>query len=98
MTAIVEYLSLTVGLLEVALAVVVLRKLARFGRTFPWLVALVVFFAVRGGARVLSYASAEGERAVVLASDALVAAVLVLLIFQLPETVRRLSAAQDAAR
>jgi signal transduction histidine kinase len=93
-----DYVSVFVGLLELALAVVVLSQIARFARTFPWLVALVVFFAVRGIDRILTGASVDVASSFGLASDALVAAVLALLIFQLPETVRRLSAAEHSAR
>jgi signal transduction histidine kinase len=93
-----DYLSLVIGLLELLLAIVVFSKLARFARAFPWLVALVVFFALRGIDRIASSVSPDAASSLGLASDALVAAVLALLILQLPETVRRLSAAEDSAK
>jgi signal transduction histidine kinase len=93
-----DYLSVFVGLLELVLTIVVVSQIARFARTFPWLVALVVFFALRGVDRIVTGAGIDVASSFALASDALVAAVLALLILQLPETVRRLSAAEHSAR
>jgi hypothetical protein len=45
-------LSLVIGFLQLVLVVVVVRELGRYARTFPWLVALTAFFALRGAMRI----------------------------------------------
>lgn len=92
-------LNLAVGLVMLALAAVLLRQLAGFGRTFPWLVALMAFFALRGANRV--YVAFAGDEPLLLAValDAVVLFVLVLLLVGLETTVRGLrTTVDDAAR
>lgn len=92
-----EALSLAVGLLEVVLAWVAMRNLFRFGRRFPWLVLLGVFFAARGLDRVYVAFSDIENPTVSLATDALLVVVMTLLIGRLDVTVRGLRAAEDEA-
>ena len=92
-----DYLNVVVGLLQLTLAVVVARHVVRFGRTFPWLVALVVFFGVRGLDRVAVAVAGEELSLVNLLTDAVLVVALVLLIVRLEETVRRLALAENEA-
>jgi signal transduction histidine kinase len=91
-----DWLGLGIGGAELLLGIVVLVPLARFARTFPWLVALTLFFVVRGATRVWEgLAGARGE--VPVATDALVLLVLGSLTVGLPATIRRLRDAEDSA-
>ena len=96
MTAL-DFLSLTVGAVEIVLAAVVLRHLGRFGRAFPWLAALTVFFAVRGADRI--YVAFADREPVALAYlvDGLLLLSLSLLIVGIQRMVSGLRLAQDAA-
>src|SRR5262249_53618600 len=87
-----------VGILQVALALVIGRRLGRLGRQFPWLGVLTVFFALRGVTRLAE--TAAGRRVDSLAEpvDALLVVALVLLIIGFDRTIRGLLLAQDAAR
>jgi signal transduction histidine kinase len=88
-------LDLAVGSLELLLAGVVLRQIGRFGRAFPWLAALMVFFLARAADRIYA-AFAQGEPLGV-AIDGLLIAVLLLFIVGLERTANALQAAQDDA-
>lgn len=46
-----DVLNFLLASLEAGLALVVLRHLARFGRAFPWLAALMAFFFLRAADR-----------------------------------------------
>lgn len=97
MGAVRTVLSFTLGGLELGLALVVLRHLARFGRTFPWLTALMAFFLLRGIDRIyLGFVSSSDYR-VDLLLDALLLLVVALLALALDKTVRALRAAEEAA-
>ena len=87
-----------VGILQVALALAIGRRLGRLGREFPWLGVLTVFFALRGVTRLAE--TAAGRRVDSLAEpvDALLVVALVLLIVGFDRTIRGLLLAQDAAR
>lgn len=89
--------SLIIGSLQLLLVVVVLRRLGRFGRSFPWLVALMLFFAIRGADRIYHAYGGDDRGDLALAADAMLVAVLVLLIGGLDRTVRGLEAAQTDA-
>jgi signal transduction histidine kinase len=87
-----------VGFLQVALAIVIGRRLGRLGRQFPWLGVLTVFFALRGVTRLAE--TAAGHRVDTLAEpvDVLLVVALVLLIVGFDRTIRGLLLAEDAAR
>jgi signal transduction histidine kinase len=88
----------TVGVLQIALALVIGRRLGRLGHQFPWLGVLTVFFALRGVTRLAE--SASGHRIDALAEpvDILLLVALVLLIVGFDRTIRGLLLAEDAAR
>jgi signal transduction histidine kinase len=90
-------LSLVIGFLQLVLVVVVVRELGRYARTFPWLVALTAFFALRGAMRI--YAAFEGSvpEALAVSVDAILIGVLVLLVVGLDQTARGLRLAEDEA-
>ncbi|MBD0330301.1 MAG: hypothetical protein ICV64_09390 [Thermoleophilia bacterium] len=90
-------LNLALGLLQLALAAVVLRNLGRFGRAFPWLAALMAFFALRGVDRL--YVALADEEPVVFSAvlDGMLLVVLVLLLVGLERTVRGLRVAIEDA-
>ncbi len=92
-----EALSLGVGVLQIVLALVVARRLARFGRVFPWLGALTIFFALRGVTRVVD-AFTDSTEALAVPVDLLLILVLILLILGFDRTTRALLLAQDEAR
>jgi signal transduction histidine kinase len=92
-----DAVGFVVGLLEVALAAVVVRYLFRFGRAFPWLAALLVFFVLRGTARVYETFSAQAVAEIDLALDAFIILVILLLIGGLERTVAGLKLAFDEA-
>jgi signal transduction histidine kinase len=93
-----EGLSLVVAILQLGLALALLPHLARFGRAFPWLGVLMVYFGLRGAERlVVAFTNHESEKAN-LVSDVLLAVVLVLLVAGLRRTVTGLRMAMDEAR
>jgi signal transduction histidine kinase len=89
--------GLTLGLLELALAVVALRHLFRYGRRFPWLALLGLFFVARGADRIYAVFASGEDVGVLLALDALAVAVLLLLLARLDVTVRGLQRAEEEA-
>ncbi|HVM69017.1 MAG TPA: hypothetical protein VM204_04190 [Gaiellaceae bacterium] len=92
-----EWLDLALGLMQLLLAAAVLRHLRGFGRAFPWLAALMVYFALRGTQRVYGAFADEGEQALLLLGDLVLLVVLVLLLVGLERTVRGLRLAVDDA-
>lgn len=92
-----EWLDLALGSLQLLLAAVVLKHLRRFGRAFPWLVALMLFFALRGLQRLQSAFTDTTQEALGLVADGVLLAVLVLLLVGLRKTVRGLEFALDEA-
>src|SRR5918998_1834564 len=90
-------LSLLIGLLQVLLALVAVRQLGRYAHAFAWLVALSVFFVVRGGMRVYAAFSGSAPESLAVAVDVLLLVVLALLIFGLDHTVRGLQLAENEA-
>ncbi len=93
-----DVLNAAIGLLQLTLAVLVVRHLVRFGRAFPWLVALMAYFALRGTARLFAAFSDNGEEAFELVTDAVLVVVLIMLLVGIERTVNGLRAAMDAAR
>jgi signal transduction histidine kinase len=91
-----EALGIAVGLVEIALAIVVLRALGRFGRSFPWLLALIAFFLVRGLANLWT-AFGYAHEVVTVTTDAFVLVTLVMLVVGLRSTIVRLRRAEDDA-
>jgi signal transduction histidine kinase len=92
-----EWLSLAIGSLELLLAAIVARRLAVFGRGFPWLVALTAFFVLRGLSRIAEALAGRELQTVALAADILLVATLALLIVGLDETARGLRLARKSA-
>lgn len=93
-----EILSLVVALLDIGLALALLPQLGRFGRAFPWLAVLMVYFGLRGAERLFfAFTNHESETAN-LVSDAVLVVVLVLLAVGLRRTVTGLGMAVDEAR
>jgi signal transduction histidine kinase len=90
-------LSLLVGVLQATLAVVLLRHLGRFGRAFPWLGALMVFFGVRAAGRL--YVAFAGKEPALLgyAADAVLVLVLLLLLVGIERMVAGLRLAHAEA-
>jgi signal transduction histidine kinase len=93
-----DLLSLAVGSLELVLAMVVARRLANYGRAFPWLVAMTAFFALRGSTRVAEALAGHDAFVLTFAADVLLVAVLALLIAGVDETARRLRLAETSAQ
>lgn len=91
------WLNLVVGTLEVVLAFVVLRHLGRYGRAFPWLVALIAFFLVRAADRF--YVAFAGEEPFAFGAlvDGTAVVLLVLLVIGIRKMVGGLEAVQDEA-
>ncbi len=90
-----DVVNLALGALQVVLALVVLRHIGRFGRTFPWLAALMLFFLVRGIERIYTGVSDSERFGIVV--DLLILLVVVLLIVGLDQTVSALRTARDEA-
>ncbi len=91
-----DWLNLVIGALELLLAAVVLRHVGPFGRAFPWLAALMIFFVVRGIDRI--YAAFSDGRSLGIAVDLVLVAVLLLLIVGIDRTARALRAVGDEAK
>jgi signal transduction histidine kinase len=91
-------LDAVIGLLQLTLAAAVARSLLGFVRSFPWLAALMAYFALRGSARLYGAFYDNGEEAFELATDAVLVVVLVLLIVGMRRTVAGLKLALDEAR
>jgi signal transduction histidine kinase len=90
-------INLILGLAEILLALVVLARLGRLGRSFPWLVALAIFFIARGIDRV--YVGALGREPVIapVIVDAVLLAVVALLLVGMQRTVLALRRSIDDA-
>jgi signal transduction histidine kinase len=92
-----EWFDLALGSLQLVLALVVLKHLRRFGRAFPWLAALMLLFSLRAAERLWSAFSDTRQEVFGVAGDALLVAVLLLLILGLRNTVRGLELALSEA-
>lgn len=90
-------LSLLIGLLQVLLAVVAVRELGRYARAFAWLVALSLFFVLRGGMRIYAAFAGSVPETLAIPVDLLLLVVLALLIVGLDQTVRGLRLAENEA-
>ena len=93
-----EGLSLVVAVLDIGLALALLPLLGRFGRAFPWLGVLMVYFGLRGGERLYVAVTNHESETANLVSDALLVVVLILLAAGLRRTVSGLGLALDEAR
>jgi signal transduction histidine kinase len=95
--ALADVLNFVLASLEAGLALLVLRHLARFGRAFPWLAALMAFFLLRAANRFyVVFAGEEPVQFSVLA-DGLTVVVLVLLLFGIERMIRGLQAVENEA-
>jgi signal transduction histidine kinase len=92
-----ELLSLLIGSLQLALAFVVGLRLGRYGRAFPWLAALTVFFGLRGVMRIYASFAGDVPETLALPVDLLLLAVLLLLIIGVDRTGRGLRLAENEA-
>jgi signal transduction histidine kinase len=90
-------LDIGIGIVEVMIAAYVLKRLWRFRRGFPWLIAPTGFFLLRGVDRIGAGLFGEVPGVVGLLLDPLILAVLVLLLFSIERIVSSLAAAEDAA-
>ena len=90
-------LSLVIGLFQFVLAVVAALQLGRYGRAFPWLIALSVFFVLRGGMRIYAAFAGSAPETFAVAVDVLLLVALVLLIAGLEQTARGLKLAENEA-
>jgi signal transduction histidine kinase len=93
-----ELLSLVVGVLELALALVVGIRLGSHVRAFPWLAALIVFFGLRAATRIYSAFAEERAETLTLPIDVLLIAALILLIVGIERTGRGLVLAENEAQ
>jgi signal transduction histidine kinase len=90
-------INLILGCAETLLALVVLFRLGRFGRSFPWLAALVAFFVVRGIDRIYTGALGREPPVAPVITDAVLLAVVVLLLIGMQRTVFALRRSIDDA-
>jgi signal transduction histidine kinase len=90
-----DAVNLVLGVLYLVLAAIVLRHIGRFGRAYPWLGLLTLFFLFRGAERVYA-AVTENDRLGIVA-DVLLIFVVILLILGIDKTVNALRSAQDEA-
>ena len=91
-------LDLSVGVLEVVLALVVLGQTVRAGRSTPWLGALTLFFGLRGADRIFTGLSGREPGTISWLLDGLLLAVLVLLVAGMNRMLTGLRLARDEAR
>jgi signal transduction histidine kinase len=92
-----ELLSLLIGSLQLAFSLVVIRRLGRYGRAFPWLAALTAFFALRGLMRIYAAFAGGAPEMLALPVDVLLLVALVLLIAGVDRTARGLTLAVNEA-
>jgi signal transduction histidine kinase len=90
-------LDLGIGVLELVLGAVVLIHFWRFRRGFPWLIALTVFFFLRGVDRLVVGFLGTAPDVLGGLLDPMIISVLVLLLFSIRRIVRALELAEDAA-
>ncbi len=91
-------LGVAIGSLEILLVGTVLRRFWRFRRGFPWLVALAMFFLLRGVDRIVVSFAAEPPPEFGLALDVVLLTVLVLLLLTIERVIAGLQLAEDAAQ
>jgi signal transduction histidine kinase len=92
-----DILDLVIGALEFGLALIVLGHLWRFRRGFPWLIALIAFFLLRGADRVSIGMRANESTELGYLLDALELAALLLLVLGIERIARALERALDRA-
>jgi signal transduction histidine kinase len=90
-------LSLVIGLLQLMLAAIAVLQLGRYGRAFPWLVALGVFFILRGALRIYAAFAGSVHESFGVAVDVLLVVVLALLIIGLERTAQGLKLTENEA-
>ena len=93
----VDLLNFAVATLEAGLALVVLRHLARFGRAFPWLAALMAFFFLRAADRFYVALAGDEPLAFAVLVDGLAIVLLVLLLVGIRKMIRGLESVQNEA-
>lgn len=92
-----DLLDAAIGIVHLAVAAVLIRHVRGSTRMFPWLTVLAVFFAVRGVDRIAEGLTDAQPPFVEPVADALVLAMLVLLLVGLERTVAKLRDAYRAA-
>jgi signal transduction histidine kinase len=95
--AIADILDLVIGALELGLALIVLGHLWRLRRGFPWLVAFIAFFLLRGADRLSVGMRSHESTELGYRLDALELAALLLLVLGIERTARTLECALDRA-
>ncbi len=92
-----SHVNLILGFVEILLAVIALLQLGRLVRSFPWLVAMTIFFIARGLDRI--YVGALGHEPVIapVITDGFLIAVVLLLLFGMRRTVLALRRSIDDA-
>jgi signal transduction histidine kinase len=93
----VNALNFVLGALEAGLAIVVLRHIRHFGRAFPWLAALMVFFLLRAADRFFVAFAGDEPVAFSVIIDVLAIAMLVLLLVGMERMIHGLQSVQDQA-
>lgn len=91
-------LDVSIGVLELVLVVFVVAHFRRIARPFFWVIALMAFFALRGFERIYVGFGGYQPFELELALDALVLAILALLVAGLRPTVLALRSFQVRAR
>jgi signal transduction histidine kinase len=92
-----DILDLVIGALEFGLALIVLGHVWRFRRGFPWLIALIAFFLLRGADRVSIGMRVNESTELGYLLDALELAALILLVLGIERIARALERALDRA-
>jgi signal transduction histidine kinase len=93
--AIVAY---AVGALQLALALVIARRMGTLRPRLPWLAALTAYFALRGVTRIVETSTGDLVEPLAVPVDVLLVGALALLIVGFDRSVRGLLLAEDAAR
>jgi signal transduction histidine kinase len=92
-----DILDLVIGALELGLALIVLGRLWRFRRGFPWLIALIAFFLLRGADRLSVGMRSHESTELGYLLDALELAALLLLVLGIEQIARTLERALHRA-
>lgn len=90
--------QLSVGLVEILLAIVVILELRRFGRRLPWLVVLMAFFLVRGSERIYVAINGSDPDSITTTVDGVLVLVLLSMLVGLRRTVDALEHLDREAR
>jgi signal transduction histidine kinase len=93
-----DVLTLAAGLLQLAIAALIVRNVFGRARVFPWLVALAIFFLLRGATRLAEALDVAGGSVAWAALDGAVVIVLVAIVVGSEAISRLRLALEDAER